>query len=229
MQASHEDGQSDLGRHLLELGQCVSRAKEQLNDMLSKNPEYAAKIRKRSHSNVMNDFVTHNIRERFTDAEEVILKERYGQLQVIFSCKYVMKSKKSDNLKRLSFIPTQLALGFMRQVRQLELPNMPEPTTNIVLTWQFNKTRTDIEKVAIVCPASKNTFLWTLEIPLRPEYALPTIPTPTAPQPIAGNSLGTKRVVPKRPGVGKKRVKDMKIIQGELRNNNEERRETDQS
>jgi hypothetical protein len=137
----------------------------------------------------MNDFVTHRLRDCFTGRPGVTLDEKYGQTKLIFNCQYVMKCKKSTG-RKLSYVDTQLMLSFMHQSR---LPGMPSPVTNVILTYEWNRPRTEIVKIALLCPANKNNYHW--EIPLA--KAAEFLPVQEKQEIPSEPPLETKRVKPK--------------------------------
>ena len=126
-------------------------------------PISRAKAKKRTTSNLMNDIVSHNVRSTFTGVPGFEIIERYSQTKIRFSSELLIKIKQSKNNK-INFIPTQLALDFMEQVEQLRLPNMPSSVTNLILTYEWDKTRTNIIKISLLCPADKYNYHY--EIPV---------------------------------------------------------------
>lgn len=162
-------------------------------------PESRAKIPKRGISTIMNALVTHRLRANLTGLQGVEIKEKYAQTQITFSHNFLMKCKQS-RYRRISFIETQLMLGFMNQLQTM-FPRMPSPITNIVLTYQWNRTRTEIEKISILCPADEHSnYHWEIDVPLEGGHQ--TIPNIQPQQPPV-LPVETKRIIPKAKKVQK--------------------------
>jgi len=186
--ASDDDAYKGLQKYFPVFIQAIIEAQKELSNALV--PEVRAKVRKRTTSTLMNDISTFNLMSQLLGSEGVGIRNRNGQLQYLFSEGFFMKCKQSKR-KRFSFINTQTMFEFMHQLKTM-FPGMPPKVTNILLTFQFNKTRTQVEKIAILCPADERNYYWELPIPfeMTPDFA-PLFPIPELP-------LGSKpRVVPK--------------------------------
>ena len=196
----YEDSQiAPLKPYLQIFMQCIIDANNELQGIPA---GLRAKSRKRSFSTIMNDVVTHNLRANLADFPEVKTRDRYGQLQILFSSEYLMKCKQANSKGTLSYTQTQLALDFINQLQML--PGMPEPITNIILTYIWDRTRTIIERVKVVCPLNKHVNKWEIVIsgPMeRPMPASPILPIDYNPP------SQTKRVVPKKKKVTKIKVR----------------------
>ncbi len=217
MESTRGTAVEELSPYFQSILECVLSANEEQQEALL--PSARAKIRKRTQSSLMSDLVVHNLRANLDNIPDISFKEKYGQLQVIIrsgDSGYRLKTKQLKN-RKLSFIPTQLAMEFLYQVGQLELPNMPAPLTNLILTFQWNRARTEIESVSIMCPDSINSYKWEISIPTSP-ISKPQIIAPELPV------EKTKRVQVKN-GTSKEQSK--KTIRGS--NGNEKRGETNQS
>jgi hypothetical protein len=186
--ASDDEANKALVKYFRKFLQSITAGSEELRNALT--TEARAKARKRTISTLMNDLVTHNLREKLSDSPQIKFIDKYGQLKVVLPEGFLMKCKQSKR-KRLSFINTQLMFEFMNQL-PLMLPEMPSPLTNIILTYQFNRARTEIEKVSLLCPADERNYYWELPISGVPEL-LPAIEHQQAPELPAE----PKRVVPK--------------------------------
>jgi hypothetical protein len=185
---SNDEANKAIVKYSYKFLQSITAGSEELRNALA--PGALAKARKRTISSLMNDLVTHNLREKLSDSPKIQFIEKHGQLKIVLPEGFLMKCKQS-NRKRLSFINTQLMFEFMNQL-PLMLPGMPSPLTNIVLTYQFNKARTEIEKISILCPADERNYYWELPITEVTEL-LPAIESQQAPELPAE----PKRVVPK--------------------------------
>lgn len=158
MVATQEDSYNLLAKYFPILLQSVLDGNEELQKGLP--PEIRAKAKKRSISNLANDIITHNLSKNLDDYPGIKYSNKFDQLKVIFPEGYLLKCKQAKS-NRLSFIPTQIMFEFMNQL-QLAFPGMPLPYTNIVLTFQFNKTRTAVESVNLICPADKTKLHWDI-------------------------------------------------------------------
>jgi hypothetical protein len=195
MISSREEAANILAPFVNKIGRCVLKANEE--QMEAVQPSARAKTRKRTISGLMNDLVAHNLKSELEGLPGITIKEKYGQTQIIFtegSSGLRMKAKQSNRRRPFSFIPTQLALDFIHQVEQLQLPEMPAPLTNVVLTYEWNRTRTEIKKMTIQCPQDELNFSW--EIPIT----IGQLPKPVTPLDMLPDTKPTeeKRVVPKK-------------------------------
>jgi len=205
MVALQDDVYKSLSPYFNQFIKCIQDAnKEQIDAIV---PLSRAKAKKRTRSGLMNDIASHNIRATFTGKSGFEVIERYAQTQIRFSSKLLIKIKQSKNNK-INFIPTQLALDFLGQVEQLRLPDMPLAITNLILTYEWDKTRTNIIKVSLLCPANKNDYLYEIPvaIPFIPEFA-------TESKTVESNETQPKRVQPK--------MKKSKKVNRQKGNNND--------
>jgi len=210
MVASLEDAQEFVLDYAQRFLDAIISANEEQKTSLS--PRARAKTKKRSISSLMNDIVAFNLIEKLSDIPGIKFDLSYNQLKIIFSPNFILKCKKSENGK-ISYINTQSMFDFMHQLPTM-LPNMPSPATNIFLVYEWNKTRTEINKVAIQCPAGKHSNFW--EVPI----ALPSEPLPQITNPIpTATPLETGRVIPKP-----KKIKKLKNSKG-LGNNEQHGKE----
>lgn len=197
MFSSDDNANKSMAKYLKDFYQSVMSGKDELKDALS--PSARAKAKKRTISTLMNDLVTHNLHEKISNSfPQVRYSSSYGQLKLIFPEGFLMKCKQS-NRKRLSFISTQTMFAFMNQLETM-FPGMPSPYTNIVLTYQFNKTRTEIEKMSLVCPANEHKYRWELPVAFTPEM-LPI--TESESLEVSEQPIEPKRIVPKAKNVKK--------------------------
>lgn len=193
MHYSSEEVFKDLSPFFIKFIECIQEAnKEQLEAI---SPEARAKIKKRTVSGFMNDIISHNIRETFTGEAGFNIEEKYGQTRLNLSSKYLIKFKKSSN-KKIGYIPTQSALNFLYQLDRMQLPGMPTPITNLFLVYEWNKTRTQVTNISILCPNGRDKYSWELPIshvpmPLFSDIPLESSSIEDIPKP--------KRVRPKHP------------------------------
>ena len=156
--------------------------------------ESRAKIGKLGISVIMKDLIGHRLRANLEGLPGVSVKVRYAQTQITFSSSFLMKCKQTSN-GRINFIETQLMLGFMNQLQSM-FPGMPSPITNIVLTFKWNKARTEIVMISILCPANEhNAYHWKLDIPLTTS---PQMEPMMQPEPAPDLPTEVKRIVPKK-------------------------------
>ncbi len=210
MVSSIEDFNKFIVSHAKQITDAIISANKEQNDAL--NTQARAKAKKRTISSLMNDFVSHNLEENLAGKSGIQIKHHYNQLHIIFSPDFIMKCKKSER-GRISFSNTQLMFNFMHQLPSM-LPGMPDLATNIVLIYEWNIARTEIQKIAIQCPNGKNSYLWEVPIPLT---TAPELLPQTQTQEIISLPTEIKRIMPKS-----KRIKKSK--KG-LVNKNEQRKE----
>lgn len=209
----HDEANKVLAPYFQKFLQCILKANEEQNTAII--PGARAKTRKRTISGLMNDLVTHNLRSELLDSPGITIKERYGQLQIVISTGssgFLMKTKQTNRRKPLSFIPTQLALDFVYQLEQLQLPNMPSPLTNIILTYQWNKARTDVERVSIRCPSDELNYSWEIPIPV---VQVPHLVAPTEDVPGSEKRVTTKKRNVRKTKKNTKRGQDNNERKGE--------------
>lgn len=190
MIASQDDVYKSLSPYFDAFTKCILDGNKEQKKAL--NSAVRAKARRRTISGLMNDLISHEIRERFVGIPGVEVNERYAQTQLTFSSNYRLKIKQSKN-RKLSFISTQLAMEFLNQVGQLQLPNMPSPVTNLILTYEWDNTRTNIVKTSLLCPATASEYHW--ELPITVTTMAEII---TEAEPIVDSTKEIRRVKPKQ-------------------------------
>lgn len=197
MTASKDNFEKFILNHAAKIREAILSANTE--QLAALNGQSRAKAKKRTIASLMNDLVTHNLEERLVGSTGIIIRHPYNQLVVIFSPDYILKCKKSERGK-ISSNNTQLMFDFMHQL-PLMLPDMPAPATNIFLTYEWNKARTEIQKIVIRCPNGQNDYIWEVPIPITAEQeSMPKMQpeTPNIP-------TQTKKIVPKA-----KRIKKSK-------------------
>jgi len=135
-----------------------------------------AQARPRSQSSLMNDFIVTGLRNALSGFREVTTSEKYGQTIVsiqLSNCTANIKCKKVNKRKQISYIPTQLAMGFMEN-SAYQLSYL-DPIMNLIFGFKWNNIRTEIEKIYILHPAGINHFDWECDI-TRPIEEIPTLP-----------------------------------------------------
>ncbi len=189
MVALQDDVYKSLSPYFEQFIKCIQDANKEQRDAIV--PESRGKAKKRTISTLMNDIVSHNIRKTFTGVSGFEVIERYSQTQIRFSSELLIKTKQSKNNK-IHFIPTQLALDFLEQVEQLKLHDMPSAITNLILTYEWDITRTNIIKISFLCPVNKRDYHYEIPVAIVtvPEFAVDS-------RTIEHNELKQKRVQPK--------------------------------
>lgn len=163
--ATDDDTKRILGPYFENLVALIRGAAQALQTSFT--PEARAIASRRTSSSLMYDRVRHALKEFCGQIEGIQVRERYGQIRLIFGSDLAMKVKQARN-GRISYIPTQLALQFVHQLQQLELNGMPPPLTNVHLKFEFNSTRTDIIAISIACPRDRNDNYWEFRVPIEP-------------------------------------------------------------
>ncbi len=193
MVVSLEYANSKLEKYFKTFVTCILDANKE--EMDSIKIEVRAKMRKRSLSSLMNDIVIHNLRERLADYPKLNFRDTNGQLKVIFPEGFAMKSKQANSRQLVSMIDTQAALNFIFNNGQFALEGMPERLTNIILSYTWNKARTEIIQISLICPANKEHSYWQRIISLQTETT-ELLPQNNSPE--TTNQIEKKRVTPKR-------------------------------
>lgn len=159
-QMTREDAERLLAPLLDTIRDCIADAIREYRNLDS---GLRWKLRKRSRSSMINDFMAFNARSRLAGLEGVYFSEYRGLFSVYVGDGIRLRFKKLDSRLRPSYIPTGQANDFMCQVNPPMLDGMPVPPTNLIAGYRVETMPLSTPAIYVVCPDGKRNA-WELRV-----------------------------------------------------------------
>ena len=178
---SREEAQGDLAEFADVLYLIPERAWERFND---KQRTERADLRPGSQASVIHDYMERVARDLLTGRPGVLLSPpSFQAFSIEILGKWCFRLHRLNDDFTISYNTTTLALDFVGQVVQLNLPFGEPPLTNLHLGYRTNPTNSGLASVHVVCPKGEEEVSWQYML-LPPESG--TEPTQIPIRPVPG-------------------------------------------
>ena len=147
MARSEHEVMEALTAHLSDLSGCV---REGIDAFAADHKELRHKQTPRSESSLINDYILHEVRRRFSSKAGVNILKRRGSYLLNIGGLVLVKFKKLDRRKGASFIPTRAATRFAAQL-SIETG---ERLTHLFVGYVRDQVELLNSEAWIMCPAA---------------------------------------------------------------------------
>lgn len=138
-------------------------------------PAKYSTLRDGSIATIVYDWIAEALAEEFkNDAPDIIVSKRHLSTRLRIGNQFNTKFNKANRYGRASRNKTYAQARFeTQQAEQPVLTNFEYPT-NIVIKYHLNPAGTEIERITVSCPISRNEDLWEFPIELPSAVETPT-------------------------------------------------------